>query len=137
MSGLHRPACPFVELDRWAVVVGLGAFAPHLVEAETFSGFIGVKAGDEFARIEMRPSGALVMNELTVGEKGPSLVVERGQLSEQEIIYNGPNDINRVGGTSGDVDGLEAGNLANALGLGGIRAMPPAGRRRTSRSRRR
>ena len=104
MSCLYRPTRCLIELNRGAVIVGVGALAAHLIEAKAFPGFIGIKARHEFARIEMRSPRALVVHKLSVGEKGATLSIEGGQLPKQQIIYNGPNKIDRVGGASRDVD---------------------------------
>ena len=57
------------------------------------------------------------MNELSISEKWPSLVVERGQLAKQQEIYHRSNKVYRVWRTTGDIDGLDAGNFAHAFGL--------------------
>ena len=57
---------------------------------------------------EMRPSRALVMNELSVSKKGPSLVVERGQLAKQQEVYHRSHKVYRVWRTTGDINGLES-----------------------------
>ena len=87
MPGLHRPACPVVPAHGRAVVGRLRALAAHLVEAPALAVAFVAPVLHVAAGVVMGPALALVVNELSVGEERPVVLVQRRQFAERQVVH--------------------------------------------------
>src|ERR1700751_1891397 len=106
MSGFHRPARAVVKANGRAVKCCLRAFASLLVEAPAaavslVSPLLHVSAG-----IEVSAPLALIVNDSSISEEWPLVLVDRRQLAECEVVDENRSRIRRVLWASTEIDDL-------------------------------
>src|ERR1019366_3872923 len=84
MPRLNGIAGAFVPLHNRTGVVSDRPLAPHLVEAVSLACVLVIPRFDEEAGIVIRPAVAGVVDATPVKLLGPSLIVERRDLSEHQ-----------------------------------------------------
>src|SRR5665647_3149081 len=103
MSRADRPIRSRVPLEDRAWREGLGALAPHRIEAPPLARALIVERFDELSRIEVRAARALVVDPVPVREHRPPLVIDIGNPVERQVVHDRRGDDVADGRTSGDV----------------------------------
>ena len=109
--------------------VACRSLAAHLVQAPAFAVPFIAPFGDEAAGVVMCAPLALIVDDAAIGEQGPVILIERGQIVEGQVMDQHRRGVGGIVRTAGHVDDLDAGHgLLNAQRAGGIgiRANQPA-----------
>jgi hypothetical protein len=114
VAGFNGPTGGAVPLHAGAVVVGLGAFAAHLVEAPALARALVAPLFNVAAGVVVGAALTLVVDEVAVSEERPAVLVEFRQLVKGEVVDQHSGGIDRIVRAAAEVD--EVGETRNRFG---------------------
>lgn len=86
MSGFHRPARAAIPAYGWTVIGGLRPLAAHLVQAPALAMSLVSPILDKAARVVVRSTLTLIMNDVSVSEQGAVIGIEPRHFAEVQIM---------------------------------------------------
>jgi hypothetical protein len=120
MTGHDRPGDAIIETHFAAICKGVWAFAAYVVQAPASFRSIITPLFHKLPGIIVRPAFADIMDSLSISPDWSSYGIEGWYAAKHEMVKKGPDKINGIRRTAGDINSRNAEDLTDSYGIRGI-----------------